>query len=101
MHDMNDSQIFTGPFTITCQTLLFCPVYHVRVEQRYAYCVVDCRILKGQGHFHFQRALPLKNLKVNGKFLKGHQGHDQGQQRPRPECNSRPGRVGFEFTTCY
>ena len=27
-----------------------------------------------------QRALPLDNLKVNGKLLKGHLGQDQGQQ---------------------
>ena len=37
-----------------------------------------------------QRPLPLENLKVNGKLLKGHQGQDQGQWRPWPACNFRP-----------
>ena len=40
-----------------------------------------------------QRALPLENLTVYGKLLKGHQGQDQGQHRPWPlwrTCTSRP-----------
>ena len=31
--------------------------------------------MKGQGHFHFARALLLQNLKVYRKLLKGHQGN--------------------------
>ena len=30
--------------------------------------------LKEKGHFRLQRALPLDNLKVNRKLLKGHRG---------------------------
>ena len=37
-----------------------------------------------------ERALPLRNLKFNVELLKGHQGQDQGHQRPWPSCNSRP-----------
>ena len=40
--------------------------------------VLEIYLQKGKRIFYLQRALPLENLKVNGKLLKGHQGQDQG-----------------------
>ena len=42
---------------------------------------LEFHLWKGRATFILQRALPLGNLKVNGKLLKGHQGYDMGQRR--------------------
>ena len=46
---------------------------------------------EGKAIFVLKRALPLENLKVYMKLLKGHQGQDWTRdKRPWPTCNSRP-----------
>lgn len=53
----------------------------------------------GKDIFILQGALPLENINVYVKFLKGHQ--DQGQQRPAwPPCISRPVTMLLICITC-
>ena len=40
---------------------------------------LEFHLFESKAIFILQMALPLENLKVNGKFLKGHQGQDKGQ----------------------
>ena len=48
-------------------------------EMLFTFCNCQACNFIFEGKSILQRALPLKNLKVNGKLLKGHQGQDPGQ----------------------
>ncbi len=54
------------------------------LKRSFYFCPSKSRIssLRGQDHFFIlQMVLPLENLEVYGKLLKGHRAQDQVQQR--------------------